>query len=531
MDEAVFRFRRKPSSNNADDDDTTLIIGTRKDYSYQRKRWNPRFQMLLALFITAVVLLPFWILIVHNDIPPCCPSTATATSKTITTSFLKVAAEGTNAIRPNRNGNKNATMSQQSQRSAAKVSNFQQHRQNQQLQHARRDVECRKPIHLPVPVVPTYWMNNVSQSYYYDYHHYHHYYYYSCVYNGTTVTIPLSPTFIIIGVQKSGTSSLYRYLSNHPNIAATIQREPQWFSYRYNKVLQEAQYELGLSPDEETWCYVRWRYYSENYMDNGTDEDDEEGTEKDQSSKDGSRFVTFEKSPRYIRWWDVPQRIQKTSPWTNKFILVLRNPIDRAFSSYKMDVKTIPNRTRESFEYYIQQELEYLYQIATATNREHSTKNRNEEDNDEGSKRAFPSLLSSHEKQRFQSSDFPYLGNISVCEIDERLDKPANVKNYIRFGLYAPQIRNWFQYYHRDSFLILQQEQMDQNVLQVFHRILDFVGVPIDRTIHHSFPRYNGGQNANVVLSNVTRAYLTAFFEPYNAELQQLLGSDWEQNW
>ena len=45
------------------------------------------------------------------------------------------------------------------------------------------------------------------------------------------------PDFIIIGVQKSGTTSLYNYLIQHPNIYPAITKQPHYFDANFDKEL------------------------------------------------------------------------------------------------------------------------------------------------------------------------------------------------------------------------------------------------------------------------------------------------------
>ena len=40
----------------------------------------------------------------------------------------------------------------------------------------------------------------------------------------------MKPSFFIIGAPKCGTTSLYRYLTLHPNIIMSIPKEPHYFS-------------------------------------------------------------------------------------------------------------------------------------------------------------------------------------------------------------------------------------------------------------------------------------------------------------
>ncbi|MEH7322822.1 sulfotransferase domain-containing protein, partial [Cytobacillus firmus] len=43
------------------------------------------------------------------------------------------------------------------------------------------------------------------------------------------------PHFLIIGAQKCGTTSLYNYLIQHPNIISAKHKEIHFFDYNYNK--------------------------------------------------------------------------------------------------------------------------------------------------------------------------------------------------------------------------------------------------------------------------------------------------------
>ena len=57
------------------------------------------------------------------------------------------------------------------------------------------------------------------------------------VFRATTNSIRMVPDFIIIGAQKGGTTSLYRYLIEHPNIAPIYVKEPHFFDIYYHKGL------------------------------------------------------------------------------------------------------------------------------------------------------------------------------------------------------------------------------------------------------------------------------------------------------
>lgn len=108
--------------------------------------------------------------------------------------------------------------------------------------------------------------------------------------------------FIVIGAQKAGTTSLFRYLQLHPMIYMLPEKEAPFFN-------RDDYYQKGLewyikefftdAPEHKLWGKV---------------------------------------TPGYMTDHRVPQRIYQEIPDV-KLIVLLRNPIDRAFSHYKMAVR------------------------------------------------------------------------------------------------------------------------------------------------------------------------------------------------
>ena len=124
----------------------------------------------------------------------------------------------------------------------------------------------------------------------------------------------------IVGTPKAGTTSLHHYLNEFPEILMSIRKEPDFFSDR------EIQ-EQGL-------------YY---------------GTSRINTlSKYNSLFSSWidepiigEASVSYLFYPDVPERIKLYND-NSKIIIMLRNPIERAFSHYLMDYRL--GLTSNSFE-------------------------------------------------------------------------------------------------------------------------------------------------------------------------------------
>jgi len=104
------------------------------------------------------------------------------------------------------------------------------------------------------------------------------------------------PDFLIIGAGKAGTTSLYDYLCQHSKINPALFKEIHYFDTHYNK--------------GENWYKLHFPFQS----------------------------ITGEASPYYIYHPSVAQRVKKLIP-TIKLIIILRNPIDRAYSQYTHEVR------------------------------------------------------------------------------------------------------------------------------------------------------------------------------------------------
>lgn len=119
----------------------------------------------------------------------------------------------------------------------------------------------------------------------------------------------LMPDFIIIGAQRCGTTSLYNYLVEHPDVVPAFRKEVHFFDNHFNK---------GI-----TWYRSHFPLFWYKYYVNKIRHQD---------------FITGEASPYYIFHPHAPQRIFETVPRV-KLIALLRNPVDRAYSHYQHEVK------------------------------------------------------------------------------------------------------------------------------------------------------------------------------------------------
>lgn len=103
------------------------------------------------------------------------------------------------------------------------------------------------------------------------------------------------PTFIIIGTQKGGTSSLFEYLLQHPQIQGSFIKEVQYFTERH---------------------WIGERGYKAFFP----------------KKRKDTRHIA-EATPLYLFSEDAPERIHKLIPEV-KLIALLREPVERAYSNY-----------------------------------------------------------------------------------------------------------------------------------------------------------------------------------------------------
>ena len=124
----------------------------------------------------------------------------------------------------------------------------------------------------------------------------------------------------IVGTPKAGTTSLHHYLNEFPEILMSTRKEPDFFSDR------EIQ-EQGL-------------YYGSSRINTLTKYNSLFSDWLDES-------IIGEASVSYLFYPNVPQRIKLYND-NSKIIIMLRNPIERAFSHYLMDYRL--GLTSNSFE-------------------------------------------------------------------------------------------------------------------------------------------------------------------------------------
>jgi hypothetical protein len=271
-----------------------------------------------------------------------------------------------------------------------------------------------------------------------------------------TSPLRLLPSFLIIGVQKGGTTSLYRYLEQHPSIAGAFKKEVHFFDnhtkdYKYGK---------GMSWYRSHFVYDAYQLY--------------------QRLAYQQSFITGEGSPDYIFDVHAPKRIAINLPKV-KLIILLRDPVDRAYSHYLHNTRAEwdPNRENLSFEDAIAAEPERLH--------------------------------GEYERLVQDESYFSY--NYMHY-------------SYLKRGLYADQLKIWFKLFPQEQILVLKSEDFFAESANVFQKVLNFLDLPPWKP--EKFQLFNTRNEKSIGLNSSTKERLKEYFYPHNIDLNEFVRQDFE---
>lgn len=254
------------------------------------------------------------------------------------------------------------------------------------------------------------------------------------------------PDFYVIGTMKSGTTALFMHLEMHPDIAPASRKEIQYFST-----------DRDLGP---------------NYFKSYFPRQDVLG-ERDNI---WGRQIVGEATPDYAYHPAAPELCKKLTP-NAKFIMLMRDPVERAFSHWKQG-------KRFGFE---------TEDFAEALRLEESR------------------LAGEEQRLRRDIHYYSYRHQLL---------------SYKKRGCYAEQIENWLRHFDREQFMFIQAEKMFSDGLNVYQEICRFLGISdwIPSSFDVKFPGISGSLPAE------QREELKTYFAPHNEKLYALLGEryDWQ---
>jgi hypothetical protein len=268
-----------------------------------------------------------------------------------------------------------------------------------------------------------------------------------------TAPLRILPGCIIIGTQKGGTSSLFSYLGQHPNIAPCYAtKEPHYFADHY-------------------WEGVNsYRYYFPTVI---------------SKMAKGGNLIGLEGSPDYMLDPHAAARAKALLP-DLKVIVLLRNPIDRAYSQWSMH-----------------------YKSKTSNDAKKETL-------------SFEEAMA-HEEER------------TAGEFEKMLADSHYFSNKLRYqaykfrGVYADRLKPWLDQYPREQLLILRSEDLYENPAETLDRAADFVGISAGPLRAIDLQPVKVGSYASP-MSDAIREELCAYFVPHNQRLYEMLERDfgWE---
>jgi hypothetical protein len=255
------------------------------------------------------------------------------------------------------------------------------------------------------------------------------------------------PDFIVIGATRSGTTSLYENLTRHPSVVPCATKEPSFFNLHFERGVGWYRSQFPLS--------LHKRYFEDVLR---------------------MRFATGEASANYFYYPSVPEKISRILPQV-KLILLLRNPVNRAYSDYQLSVRS--HKETRSFKEAVENEI-----------------------ND--------SVVLTQDNE------------LSVLRL-----------RYLLKGTYADHLERWLRFFTNQDLLILESEDFFLNQSGAFKRVVEHLGLPLWEP--RDFVAYSapGKRRSDSAGGKVLREFdpdfrkvLVEYFRPYNQKLYQMLGKD-----
>jgi hypothetical protein len=259
----------------------------------------------------------------------------------------------------------------------------------------------------------------------------------------------LLPSYVVVGAQKGGTSALYEYLARHPLVGRSTNEEVQYFSLNYAR---GTAWYRGHFPTRARAALVRRRY--------------------------GRDLITGESSPYYLFHPHALDRLRELLP-DAKLIVVLRNPVDRAYSQYNHS-RQMGYEPLETFEAGLAAEPERL----------------------------------DGEPERMLAD--PLYNSFSHYN-----------HSYLARGLYVEQLERLYSIFDERQILLERADDLLRDTDAVYARTLEFLGLPPQRLSH--YPPQNTRRYPP--MSPTTRGRLVEYFTEPNERLYAFLGRDlgWER--
>jgi hypothetical protein len=184
----------------------------------------------------------------------------------------------------------------------------------------------------------------------------------------------------------------------------------------------------------------------------------------------GRDFITGEASPYYVFHPLVPKRILETISHV-KLIVLLRNPVARAYSHYQYEVK-LGNETLP-FEEAVERERE---------------------------------RLAGEVEKIFKNGKYVSFNHIHY--------------SYLSRGVYVDQLKVWMNLFPKEQILVLKSEDFYSDPPMILDRVFTFLNLPNWEL--REFKKYNEASYQE--MDAAVRKTLIDYFKPHNRRLYEYLG-------
>lgn len=304
----------------------------------------------------------------------------------------------------------------------------------------------------------------------------------------------LTPSFMIIGAQKSGTTSIYEYLNQHPLVIRPKRRETHCLDWRWDDALKTI-----LEQRDHCLSFFNAK-----------------------ELKHHPSCMTGDSTPSYLldSFRCIP-RLKKVFNHHMKFIVILRDPVKRARSHYEMVTSNdgteeqIMHRGTEwqnlSFRDVVDLDFKNMNSAGLIPYWNTDSKTVDMD--------IFNSFVGS---QREDEAFRKYLEDYVIMN--------SGSHSLIVRGMYELQLRQWYRSFSNDSFLVLKLEDMKENGVQnTMNKVYQHLGLPIFKVEDDS------AKNARVYsdFDEDTNQILKRFYTPHNARMhiiskdEEWIGNPW----
>ena len=246
------------------------------------------------------------------------------------------------------------------------------------------------------------------------------------------------PDFLIIGAKRCGTTSLFSHLPEHPSIIKSHHDNMGFFNDNFH---------LGLNWYRSFFPTKSLKKRIENKFE---------------------KCLSFDTTTTYMENKKTAENVSAVKQ-NMKIIVMVRNPIDRAYSQYHRSIK-----------------------------------------------------------DNMESREFEDLVNEEIKKLDLQKDTffqiRRNESNYIKKGLYYEQLKPWFELFPKENIGIFSTEEFRIDSKKIYNEIFDFLNLP-----HFTIKNNKIMEKGNYLpMKEEIRSKLSIFYREHNEKFFKLIGKRFE---